>query len=117
MTSWFTSGAHSVALAIISLLLLQGAGPQSQEAAQESALVGRIATVEPTARRVSIVPEGETDRVELILQEDGEIVLDGEELSLSDLVIHTGSRVTVRFRVANGTRVARSITVEPRPAG
>jgi hypothetical protein len=93
------------------------ASPHQVQPPSESLLMGRLATVEPRARRISVVADDSADRLELLVAEDGEILRESEELTLSDLVIQVGSRVTVRYRLEGGVRIASRITVEPPPAG
>lgn len=84
--------------------------------AQERAsltLVGRLATVEPANRRVTIVPNDEAKWVEVFLDENGEVEDDTGTLTLADLVIHVGRRVTVTYHVVGERRLADTIIVEP----
>lgn len=78
-----------------------------------STLAGRLATVEPSARRITIVPAGEVELVELFVPEEGEVLYEEERLTLSDLVIQVGRRVTVHVRVDGDRRIAHRIIVEP----
>lgn len=84
-----------------------------QPSPTDPALTGRLATVEPSARRISLIPEGQAERYELMLAEDTEILQESNKLTVSELVIQVGSRVKVRYREENGVRIVRSITVEP----
>lgn len=76
-------------------------------------LTGRLATVEPAARRIAVLPDGEVKLVELLVADDGEVRQGDREVTLSDLVIQVGRRVTIRYRVADERRLAESIIVEP----
>jgi hypothetical protein len=76
-------------------------------------LVGRLATVEPSARRVTIVPEGEVNMVELFVAADGELRQDGQRLTLAELVIQVGRRVSARYRVDGNRRIVEQLIVEP----
>ncbi len=108
----------AVALALLIVLSFgSDASPQQSPPPTESVLKGRLATVEPGARRISLIPDESADRLEMVVTEDGAIVQETEELTLSDLVIHVGRRVTVNYSMESGVRIARSITVEPPPAG
>jgi hypothetical protein len=105
---------HVVLVALLSLAPAAASARPAQQApaAAEVSLSGRLATVEPAARRVTIVVEGDEELTELIVDEDGELRHQDQPVSLSDLVTLVGSRVTVRCELRNGTRVAYAITVE-----
>jgi hypothetical protein len=83
-----------------------------QERVTSRTLVGRLATVEPANRRLTMIPEGEVERVEVFVAEDGEVLLETQKLSLSDLVIQVGRRVTILYRLENQRRIAESVIVE-----
>jgi hypothetical protein len=87
----------------------------STEARQDpsATLAGRLATVEPANRRVTVVPEGEVDLVELFVSAEGQVAEDSRTLTLADLVIQVGRRVTVQYRTDGGRRIADRIIVEP----
>jgi hypothetical protein len=76
-------------------------------------LVGRLATVEPAKRRVTMVPEGEVDLVEMFVAEDGEVAHEERALTLADLVIQVGQRVAVVYRLEGDRRIVARIIVEP----
>ena len=78
----------------------------------DASLLGRLATVEPDARRVSLVAEGESTTTELVVAEDSEVFQGNDKISLAELVTLVGNRVKVRYRMDNGVRVARTLTVE-----
>jgi len=80
--------------------------------AQVTIVRGRIATVEPTHRRITIIPDEATARIELFLDKDGSIRRDDRPLSLRDLVLETGRRVEIRYRSDGLRRLAQTITVE-----
>jgi hypothetical protein len=84
-----------------------------QEFGEEVAMIGRLATVEPALRRITLVPEGQSEVVAFVLDDSGVIWQSSRELSLPALVTQVGSRVKVRYSVENGIRLARSVTVEP----
>jgi hypothetical protein len=48
------------------------------------------------------VPEGEVRLVEMFVAEDGELRLEEQPLTISDLVIHVGRRVSVTYRDDEG---------------
>jgi hypothetical protein len=75
--------------------------------------VGRLATVEPAGRRVTLLPEGSADLEELMVAADAEIRQGERLLTLEELVIQVGRRVTVQYREFNGRRMVRSIIVDP----
>ena len=103
------AGALFAALGILSAA---GVIAGVQEPETESQLAGRLATVEPAARRLTMIPDGEADLVEVFVADEGEVRQQDETLSLSDLVIQVGKRITVRYRLVNNRRVALSIIVE-----
>ena len=117
MTLGLPSAVPVVSLALLITVVFGAGASRRQEPADERAYTGRLATVEPSARRISIIADGETQRVELVFQKDGQILQDSRKLSLSDLVLQVGSRVKVVYRVEDGVFIARSITVDPPRAG
>ena len=76
-------------------------------------VTGRLATVEPALRRITILPEGASEIVELELAPDARIVLLDRELTLPALVIEVGRRVVIDYRVEGDRTMAVRITVEP----
>ncbi len=60
-----------------------------------------------------MLPEGEVKLVELLVADDGKVRQGDREVTLSDLVIQVGRRVTIRYRVEGERRHAESIIVEP----
>ncbi len=76
-------------------------------------MIGRLATVEPAFRRLAVLPDGEVKLVELLVADDGELRQGDRAVTLSDLVIQVGRRVTIRYRVEDGRRIAESVIVEP----
>jgi hypothetical protein len=105
-----------LALLITSVFGVAASSRQSQSV-EASTLMGRLATVEPRARRISVVADDSADRIELLVDENSEILHESQDLPLSDLVMQVGSRVKIRYRMENGVRVALSITVERPPGG
>jgi hypothetical protein len=93
------------------------ASSQQPPTAAELVLMGRLATVEPSARRISVIPDDSADRLELLVADDVAVVQEAEELTLADLVIQVGRRVTVRYRLDGDVPTARTITVDSPPAG
>jgi len=83
-----------------------------QAPAAESVL-GRLAFVEPALRRIAVVPDGEVQLFEVLVADDSELRQGDRQLTLSELVIQVGRRVTVRYRVEGDQRVAESVIVEP----
>jgi hypothetical protein len=77
------------------------------------ALRGRLAIVEPASRRITVLPDGEADLVDLLVGDDSEVRHDDRELTLSELVLLVGRRVSIRYRLDNDRRVAQSVIVEP----
>jgi hypothetical protein len=80
------------------------------DVAEEAAVFGRLATVEPALRRFTLVPDGQSEAISFVLDE-GVIWQESRELSLPALVTQVGSRVKVRYHIENGVRLARMITV------
>ena len=83
-----------------------------QAPAAES-LLGRLAFVEPSLRRIAVVPDGEVRLFELEVTDDSEVRQGDRDLTLPELVIQVGRRVTVRYRVEGDRRIAESVIVEP----
>lgn len=74
-------------------------------------LTGRLAIVQPALALVSIVPEGESTTVELVVSPDA-IILDAEQrMSLVELVVEVGRIVAVDYEVEGSRRVATRITI------
>src|SRR5262245_25522262 len=63
-------------------------------ATDELSAVGRLATVEPAKRRVTMVADGESKQTELILDPAARVLQGDVEITLSDLVGMVGNRVT-----------------------
>jgi hypothetical protein len=78
-----------------------------------SAVEARLATVEPANRRVTVVPSGEVKLMELFVAAEGHVAEESRTLTLADLVIRVGRRVTVHFRIEGDRRIADRIIVQP----
>jgi hypothetical protein len=89
----------------------RAASSVQHDLAEEAAVFGRLATVEPAVRRFTLVPDGQSEAIPFVLDEEGVIWQESRELSLPALVTQVGSRVKVRYRIENGVRLARMITV------
>ena len=103
----------SVAVAILCAVNRAGA----QESVQFPATIvgtvsGRLATVEPARRRITLVPIGESHIVELVIAERTEIMHAERAMSLPELVREVRSLVTVAYRFEGDRRVAERITIE-----
>ena len=98
------------AIRLIVLVVALGTLAQAQQ--EDTSLRGRLATVEPSARRIALVAEDDSRLTEVIVAEDGEILQDDERISLAHLVTLVGNRIEVRYRVEKGVRVARRLIVE-----
>jgi hypothetical protein len=85
----------------------------AQDQTATPVVVGRLATVEPARGRVTVVPEGEVNLVEMFVDENGRVEREGQTLTLADLVIEVGRRVTVRYRLSDGRRIVELMAVEP----
>jgi hypothetical protein len=81
------------------------------DVAEEAAVFGRLATVEPALRRFTLVPDGQSEAISFVLDEEGMIWQESRELSLPALLTQVGSRVKVRYHIENGVRLTRMITV------
>ena len=73
---------------------------------------GRLATVEPARRRITLVPIGESHIVELVIAERTEIMHAERALSLPELVVEVGRLVTVAYRLEGDRRIAERVTIE-----
>lgn len=98
--------------AIRFIVLVVALGTIAQAQQEEASLRGRLATVEPAARRIAVVAEGDIKVTEVIVADDGEVLQDEEKISLAHLVTLVGNRIDVRYRMENGVRVARRLIVE-----
>ena len=56
--------------------------------ATEPVVSGWLATVEPATRRITFLPQGEADLIEVFAAEDCDVRLEDRPLTLADLVIH-----------------------------
>ena len=79
---------------------------------EPATLLGRLATVEPANRRITVMPQETVDWVELFVAQDAQVEHKTRVISLADLVIHVGRRVTVQYRLDGEHRIADSIIVE-----
>jgi hypothetical protein len=95
-------------VASILLLDLRSAAVQPEET-----LTGRLATVEPALRRIAIVPDGEFRPAELFVAEDATLASGEQRLSLSDLVLLVGRRVTASIEETDDRQLVRHLTVDP----
>jgi hypothetical protein len=86
------------------------------QAAVDAELSGRLATVEPATGRITVLPEGEIRPTEVFAAADCEVRLEKRRLTLTELVIHVGRRVTIQYQLENDRRIARTITVDPEGA-
>jgi hypothetical protein len=77
-----------------------------------AAIEGRLATVEPAASRITIVPKDGSIMVELAVVDATTILLDEQSLTLSDLVLHVGTRVWIDYREDAGMMIADAIRIE-----
>ena len=103
----------SLAGTLLAFLLSAAAVMARGQEPVEPPLLGRLATVEPAARRIAVLPDGQANLIELILDDAGEVRQEDRELTLSELVILVGRRVSIRYRLENDRRVAQSVIVEP----
>ena len=78
----------------------------------DSSLSGRLATVEPARRRITLVPIGESRMVELEVADDAAIVYADRGLTLSELVVAVGSLVQIDYRQEGDRWIAERVTVE-----
>jgi hypothetical protein len=101
--------ATLVAGVLLSVTVLAAGG---QAPAAES-LSGRLAFVEPALRRIAVIADGEVRLSELFVADDSELRQGDRELTLEELVIQVGRRVTVRYRVEGDRRIADSVIVAP----
>jgi hypothetical protein len=100
----------AVATLILVPAVLLGAGGQ---APVEQTVRGRLAFVEPSMRRISVVPDGEVHMSDLFVDDGAEVREGDRVLTLSELVIEVGRRVAVRYWTDGERRVAASIIVDP----
>ena len=97
---------HLCSFSIVAAVAL--AGVTTREVVQ-----GRLAVVEPSAARIALIADGEVDLRTLAVAPDAEIKQGDRELTLSELVIQVGRRITVQYTADKGQTLAREITVEP----
>ena len=62
---------------------------------------------------MTLVPHDKVDSVEVFLAEEGAVEENERTMTLSELVILVGRRVTITYRVDGQRRLADSIIVEP----
>jgi hypothetical protein len=74
-------------------------------------VTGRLAIVQPALGVVSILPDGESTTVELVVSPEA-IILEAErQMSLVDLVVEVGRVVAVEYVADANRRVATRITL------
>jgi hypothetical protein len=100
-------------VAAMCILLISSTSAAQDVASDNSSITGRLATVEPTVRRLTMIADGEVNLVEVFVAEDAAVVEDGRTLTLAQLVIRTGRRVTMAIRREGERRIATAVTVEP----
>ena len=106
--------AIATALSAAMCTLALSASAYSQEGGSRLATIaGRLATVEPANRRITLIPRGEVELFEIFVAEAGELRLEDQRLTLADLVIQVGRRITVSYRTEGVRHVAERIIVEP----
>lgn len=99
---------------IVAVFLLSAPAALARgQAPADRPLLGRLAFVEPALRRITVLPDGEARLLELFVDDDTEVRQGDRELTLADLVIQVGRRVTVRYRVEDERRIIQSVIVEP----
>lgn len=102
----------TVSILLVAVVCTSGVALAQEHPAAE--LRGRLATVEPASRRLTIVPDGASERVELFLGDQGQLEYEERQLTLTDLVIQVGRRVAVYYRVDDGARrIIERLIVEP----
>ena len=99
-------------MAVVFLLSAAAILARAQEPSN-LALRGRLAFVEPSARRITVLPDGEVHLVEMRVDDSGEVRDEDRELTLSELVVLVGQRVSVSYRIESDVWVAHDIIVDP----
>jgi hypothetical protein len=87
-------------------------GMSAQEQTSSQMGAGRLATVEPSIRRVTFVLDGEVELFEMFLAESGQITHQDQPVTLAALVLHVGRRVTVHYRQEGERRLVERLIVE-----
>lgn len=82
-----------------------------EQSGDPPALIGRLATVEPSTRRITMIREGDVDLIELFVSDDAVVELGDRQVTLTQLVIEAGRRITVNYRLDGERRVAVRIIV------
>ena len=111
--SRYLAHARYATIAITIVAILPSAAALAAREQEAAPLIGRLATVEPALRRLAVLPDGEIKLVELQVADDCDVRQGDAEMTLPDLVIQVGRRVTVRYRVEYERRIAESVIVEP----
>jgi hypothetical protein len=114
---WRMSLSHGAAVCLALMAWLGPTGTMLTAQAtrpldENRPLAGRLATVEPAARRLTVVADGAETLTEVLVQEGTEVMRGTRPISLSELVTFVGSRVIVLYHVENGVRLPSSVTVE-----
>ena len=76
-------------------------------------MLGRLASVQPGLRRITVLPDGDFRLSDVFIADDSKVREGDREVTLPDLVLLVGRRVTVRYRVDGDRRIATSVIVEP----
>jgi hypothetical protein len=105
--------AAAMLFIVTSCILLISTRAAAQDVTrQSSSVVGRLATIEPSLRRLTMIVEGEVDLVELFVARDAVVIEDGRTITLSELVIRTGRRILVETITDGERRIAIRVSVE-----
>jgi hypothetical protein len=83
--------------------------------ADPTSIIGRLTAVDLAARRLTMVPDGAPQTIDLVLAPDAEVWQGHTRLSRRALAAHEGYRIKVRYRFDGDERRARSVTVEHSP--
>jgi hypothetical protein len=113
MRSFRSPGVGAVVAFVAVMCMLHTDVATQTQPQPDRSLSGRLATVEPANRRVTIVPDGEVSLVEFFVAEDAKVVQGERALSLPELVIQVGRRATIAYRDDGNRRVAEHLVIEP----
>ena len=103
----------TLASMMVFFLLSAAAIGSGGQAPADQSLRGRLASVQPGLRRITVLPEGDIRLSDVFIADHSEVRQGDREVTLSDLVLLVGRRVKVRYRLDGDRRIAASVIVEP----
>jgi hypothetical protein len=102
-----TRSFRSLALALIAVLAIAGAGLAAQGKAKSASVTGTLQKVDGQTLTIQTTKGTET----VMLAPTAQIRMGSKSLNATDLTTETGNRVKVTYTEANGQKQARMVSV------